>query len=106
LLANVIYKVPTKTAWAPYFGVGVGGVVGTLDLKTSEADFSDTDFTFAYQAEAGLDYALTKNASIGIAYKFLGTLNQHWLLGGNPSNHLTLDGVYIHSVVARFTWSF
>jgi opacity protein-like surface antigen len=106
LLANVIYKVPTETSWTPYFGVGVGGVVGIFDLKSSGTDHTDTDFTFAYQAEAGLDYALTENASIGVAYKFLGTLNQHWLLSGSPDNHVTLDGVYIHAVAVRFTWSF
>jgi opacity protein-like surface antigen len=112
LLANVIYKVPTETSWTPYFGVGVGGVVGIFDLNntTRGARYSDTDLTFAYQAEAGLDYALSKNASIGIAYKFLGTLNQHWLLSpklpGDTYNHLMLDGVYIHAVVVKFTWNF
>jgi opacity protein-like surface antigen len=106
VLANVIYKVPTKTSWTPYFGVGAGGVIGIFDLKGPGTDFSDTDFTFAYQAEAGLDYALTKNASIGIAYKFLGTLDQRWLLAGNPDNHVTLDGVYIHAVMVKFTWNF
>lgn len=110
ILANIIYKVPTKTSWVPYFGVGAGGVVGIYDLKSRGTDYSDTDFTFAYQAEAGLDYALSKNVSVGIAYKFLGALNQHWLLSPklphDTYNHVTLDGVYIHAVVVKFTWSF
>jgi opacity protein-like surface antigen len=103
VLANIIYKVPTKTSWAPYFGVGAGGVVGMFDLNSRGIDYSDTDFIFAYQAEAGLDYALSKNASIGIAYKFLGTLNQRYCLSGSNDK---LDGVYIHAVVAKFTWTF
>ena len=110
ILANIIYQVPTKTSWVPYFGVGAGGVVGIYDLKSRGTDYSDTDFTFAYQAEAGLDYALSKNVSVGIAYKFLGALNQHWLLSPklpfDTYNPVTLDGVYIHAVVVKFTWSF
>jgi opacity protein-like surface antigen len=111
VLANIIYKVPTKTSWTPYFGVGAGGVVGIFDFKTSGTDFSDTDFAFAWQAEAGLKYALTKNASFGIAYKFLGTLNQRYYLGGGypggtMNDHVKLDGVYINAVEASFTWTF
>ena len=119
VLANVIYKAPLKlpmltskgpvwlkTSWTPYFGVGAGGVVSMFDLKNSGIDYSDTDFTFAYQAEAGLDHALSKNVSIGIAYKFLGTLNQRYYLGGAENNHIKLGGVYIHAVVAKLTWTF
>ena len=111
VLANVIFKVPTKTSWTPYFGVGAGGVVGICDLNNSGTDYSDTDFAFAWQAEAGLKYALTKNASIGIAYKFLGTLNQRYYLGGGypggtMNDHVKLDGVYMNAVVATFTWTF
>jgi opacity protein-like surface antigen len=105
VLANIVYKVPTKTSWTPWFGVGAGGVVGIFDFGTPQGHQRDTDFTFAWQAEAGLKYALTKNASIGIAYKFLGAPNQRWLLN-NTGNHVTLDGVYINAVEASFTWRF
>jgi len=105
ILANVIYKMPTKTPCTPYLGVGAGGVVSMFDLNNRGTDYRDTDFTFAYQAEAGLDYALSKNISIGIAYKFLGTLNQRYYLSG-LSDHIKIDGVYIHSVVAKLTWTF
>jgi opacity protein-like surface antigen len=105
ILANVVYKFQTKSAWTPYVGVGVGGIVGMFDFKNSSTSYSDTDFTLAYQGEAGVKYALTKNASIGIAYKFLGTLNQRYYLSG-IGDHITLDGVYIHGVFANFTWNF
>ena len=71
LLANVIYKFPTQSSWTPYVGMGVGGVVSMADFGNATSDSSATCFTFAWQAEAGLKYALTKNVSIGVAYSKL-----------------------------------
>ena len=106
ILANVIYKVPTGNAWTPYFGVGAGGVVGRTDYQSPWASHcSDTTLTFAYQAKAGVDYALTKNASFGIAYKFLGAFDQRYYLS-TLHDHIKLDGIYTHAVVASFTWNF
>jgi opacity protein-like surface antigen len=105
ILANIVFKVPTKTPWSPYLGVGAGGVVSTFSFESAGTSYSDTGLTFAYQAKAGLDYALSKNASIGIAYKFLGTFNPRWFLS-DAGDHVKLDGVYIHAVVASFTWKF
>lgn len=108
ILANVVYKVPTGNAWTPYLGVGAGGIVGMTDFKNQfGTHYCDSTFTFAYQAKAGVDYALTKNASVGIAYKFLGTLNQRYYLNGpSLSDHIKLDGIYTHAVMASFTWNF
>jgi opacity protein-like surface antigen len=105
ILANVVYKVPTGNAWTPYFGVGAGGLVDSIDFRSATTHYYDSTFTFAYQAKAGVDYALTKNISVGIAYKFLGTPNQRFYLSG-INDHLKLDGIYTHAVVASFTWNF
>jgi opacity protein-like surface antigen len=105
ILANVVYKVPTGNAWTPYFGVGVGGLADSVDFRSGTTHYYDSTFTFAYQAKAGVDYALTKNISVGIAYKFLGTPNQRFYLSG-INDHLKLDGIYTHAVVASFTWNF
>ena len=107
VLAKVVYKVPTGNAWTPYFGVGAGGVIGMADFQNTAGHSSDTTFIFAYQAEAGLDYALTKNTSVGIAYKFLSTPTQRYYLNGPGINdHITLTGIYTHAIVASFTWKF
>ena len=105
LLANVIYKFPTDGSWTPYVGMGVGGVVSVADFGNATGDSSDTDFTLAWQAEAGLKYALTKNVSIGVAYKYFNTLNQRWFFS-NINDHVKFDGVHIHAIVASVTWTF
>lgn len=105
VLANLIFKVPTKSAWTPYLGVGAGATVGIFEFKDAGQTYADASITPAVQGEAGLKYALNKNASIGIAYKFLGTLDQRYNLRG-IDDHVTLDGVYIHGVYATFTLNF
>jgi opacity protein-like surface antigen len=109
-LANVIFKVPTKSSWSPYLGVGVGAVVSVVSLHAGNymggnPDLSDSDFNFAYQAEAGLDYSLTKNISIGVNYKFLGMLGQNWYLK-SFDNHLSTDAIYTHAILVNLNWSF
>jgi opacity protein-like surface antigen len=109
-LVNVIYKVPTKSSWSPYVAVGIGSVVSIADINAGNyhgrnPDLSDSDFTFAYQAEAGVKYSLTKNVSVSIDYKFLGTLAQSWYMR-SFSNHLETDAIYTHAVLVNLCWKF
>ena len=105
LLVNLIYK-PCQGAFQPYIGVGAGGVVAHMS-STSVAlfggSFSDTDITFAYQAEAGLKFVCGSKVELGLVYKFLGTTDHDWTDHGVT---LKTDGTMIHSILATFTWRF
>lgn len=105
VLANLVYRIPTKNALTPYLGVGAGGNVGIMDFKNSSSTYTDADVAPAFQAEAGLKYALSKDASVGIAYKFYATLNQRYYLRG-INDHVTLSGNYVHGVYATFTFTY
>jgi opacity protein-like surface antigen len=109
-LVNVIYKVPTKSPLAPYVGVGVGSVVSIADINAgnfhgSNPDLSDSDYTFAYQAEAGLNYNVSKRVSFGVDYKFLGMLSQSWYIR-SFYNHIETDAIYAHTVLVNFSLRF
>ncbi len=108
ILVNAIYKIPTSGHWTPYFGVGAGGVVNISDASFPGGSGA-TEFTFAYQAEAGVNYAFSKRCSANLAYKFFGTLDPSWnwtLPAGGGTDHGTISGVYTHSLVAGITWTF
>jgi len=105
LLANVIYR-PLHGAFQPYIGAGCGGVAGMFTsqhIPLFASGFSDTDWTFAYQAEAGLRYVVSKSVQLGIAYQFLGTTEHDWTDSGDT---LKTDGTMTHAVVASFIWEF
>lgn len=109
-LVNVIYKIPTKGSWKPYLGAGVGSVVSIASIHAGNytggtLDLSDSDFTFAYQAGAGLDYSLTKNISIGVSYKFLGMMSQSWYMK-SFHNRLSTDAIYTHAILINLNWRF
>lgn len=110
ILVNAIYRLPLKGGWTPYVGAGVGGAATYLTAKnvplfgfSSNSSYSSTDFTFAYQATAGLKYAINETMEVGIAYKFIGTTDHSW--SANNVNFDT-DGTMTHAMLANFTWKF
>jgi len=108
VLAKLIYRFPTENDWTPYVGVGVGGNIGMFDGKLPSGSYSDTDVTLAFQAEAGVRYALSQHSSIGVAYKFLGTTDQDYNLGDRSfmTDHISFQEVYIHGIFVNFTLNF
>jgi opacity protein-like surface antigen len=105
VLANLIYKLPPIRGWTPYVGVGAGASVNTLDFGNSGTSHSDSCLTPAIQAQAGVKYAFSKHASVGVAYKFLGTLNQRYNLNA-IGDRITIDGEFLHGIFANLTWTY
>jgi opacity protein-like surface antigen len=102
IFVNAIYTPPVKWDWTPYLGIGAGGTIGIFE---GGAGGNDTDIEPSLQAEAGLKCLLTPNASFGIAYKFLATLDQHYY-ANNFNDHVTFSGVYIHGIFVNLTVNF
>jgi len=121
-LLNVIYRVPTGSSWTPYLGVGVGGVATTFSTLVFQnsvigpVNAKETNFTFAYQAGAGVEYVFSPTMTLNLGYKFLGAMEQSWSKTLYPPQvpppntsetyTSTADGVFSHAVLVSFTWSF
>jgi opacity protein-like surface antigen len=112
ILVNAVYRIPFKGPWSPYLGVGGGGAVSILSYNASSYNLGSYNFAFAYQAKAGLEYRLTDNASIDLAYEFLGTTDPSWSFSQTVTGIGTTDytlkekGFFTHSVVISLTWTF
>jgi opacity protein-like surface antigen len=107
-LANVIYTFPTKGPWSPYVGVGAGGAAAIASFNTGglvPTTLGDYNFVFAYQAEVGVEYKLTRNASIDVAYQFFGMSDPKWYFSEIP-DHIKEGGFFTHSLAVSFTWRF
>jgi opacity protein-like surface antigen len=114
-LLNVLYQIPLKHSFRPYLGAGVGAAAARLTgsfvfggpsippLPRLETIF-DTDFTFAFQATAGLNYDITQHISLGLGYKFLGTTDHQWTASGGSVLHS--DGIFSNTVLASFILRF
>jgi opacity protein-like surface antigen len=103
LMGNLILTTPAKHGFQPYVGGGVGVVAAKLDFTSPLGDIHDTDYTFSYQAMAGVNYQLSQNLVLGLGYKYLCTRDHSW-----TENGVTLDteGTATHSVTLSLTWSF
>jgi opacity protein-like surface antigen len=111
ILVNAVYRIPFKGPWSSYVGIGGGGAVSILSYTASAYNLGNYNFVFAYQAKAGVEYRLTENASIDVAYEFLGTTDPSWsfsqTVGANTTDYtLKEKGFFTHSVVLSFTWTF
>jgi opacity protein-like surface antigen len=96
LLLNLVYNFPLQSNFKPYIGVGAGGIY--TDIVPRHGDGED-NFTFAYQGMAGVNYAVSDSFSIGVGYKFLGTLDQKF-------EDVKTDMMMTHAVLLNFVFKF
>jgi opacity protein-like surface antigen len=96
-MLDVFYTFPRSGRLQGYIGGGLGGVYGVFTGNGTGLLGFQTDFTFGYQAIAGVKYSLSERCDIGIGYKFLGT-SDHDLGGG-----ISMDGTMTHSLLAAIT---
>lgn len=101
IMGNVILRAPRTHGFQPYIGAGLGCVAGMLDFNTPLGKIHDTDYTFGFQAFAGLNYRLSHHLEVGIGYKYLQTHNEGWTDGGVA---LHTEGIATHSIFAALVW--
>lgn len=76
-LINGYYDFTNKSPFTPYVSAGLGCAkieVEDLNYKASVSPaVSDDDFVFAYQAGAGVEYAVTEKIALDLKYRYWGT---------------------------------
>ncbi len=91
-------------------GVSLGGVYlsGSLDTTlsngTTSVRFNGTDgsWAFAYSATLGLEWDLSADLGLGLAYRFLGTTSATF----GPADLIGSQGIYNQNVLATVTLRF
>lgn len=95
LMANALFRYPTTWKIHPFVGAGFGVSRGDV----SAARFSsDTENAFAWQLMAGVNFEMTKNLSLDLAYKYF---QAKWDISFRDydvtsKNHLILLGLNFH----------
>ena len=129
LMAKVVYTFSLGSErFKPFIGAGAGGIWTDVNARffASTATggggggdqtfrraaaasggrtfrFEDNDITFGYEAFAGFKYALSDRVDIGVAYKFMGSLDHDWRDSGVK---LKTDGIFTHSILAMVGFHF
>lgn len=114
-LLNARFQLPHgRCPVTPYFGGGAGGSATVLnfdrhiDFNGATLRGSDAAVVFAYQAFAGLRYAINERMGVGVEYHYFATTGPSWsadVEGGGP-NRLSFAGVQSHAITAAFDFHF
>jgi OOP family OmpA-OmpF porin len=100
LMANVLYDIPLTDRLSLALGLGAG---------VDRAEFSpgpfwggdDDDWNFAFQAIAGLNYAITNRLDLTLTYRYLNVGDPEFNVPGGPNptpDHWDLDDLEKHTV--------
>ena len=98
-----------KCRWTPYLGAGVGGSRVGITVNDTVVKGKEFDINFAWQAEAGIEYALTKCINLQLGYRYVDmgetTIPLRSIVGGMPSGNFKAD-LYSHEVVFGVSYRF
>lgn len=99
VLANVRLQYRNRTDFVPYVGVGAGGLASMLSINGE----SDTQMIFAYQISAGVIYMLDERGWLDFSYKYFGTGDSSYGIGGS---HVEAEDLGNHFIGASVIWRF
>lgn len=68
-LLNGYFDIETDTPFTPFLGAGIGVANVTFEGDGDDAD----DTVFAYQAGAGVGFAVTDTVNLDLGYRYMGT---------------------------------
>jgi opacity protein-like surface antigen len=115
LMANVTFKIPTRSPLVPYAGAGAGVSFVWFDAQTIQVpnggggfdtvDGSDSDAVFAWQVFGGLKYEINPNMSLGIAYKYLHADAPEWNAEDDFGTEISFRTGHIETHAVTFVFS-
>jgi OOP family OmpA-OmpF porin len=105
--ANAYYHLHTGTPFAPYIGAGIGVAQLTIHAEPEgAADFKDSDTQFAYQGIAGVSYALAKQLSLGLEYRYFATTDPNYSDNPGGGTSRVASEYHTHNVLLNLTYRF
>ena len=70
VMLNAYYDIDTGTKFTPYVGAGIGMAHLKAKIATDNGTSDKGKTTFAWQAGAGVSYAMTDNIALDLAYRY------------------------------------
>jgi OmpA-OmpF porin, OOP family len=110
-LINARFQCPTrKCPFTPYAGGGLGVSISSIDvdhidLNGTSIDGAEADAVFAYQAFAGVRYALNPQMGLSLEYRYFATTEPS-CDAQNISGQMGLGRIETHAFTIAFDYKF
>jgi opacity protein-like surface antigen len=110
VMANVYWDIGTWNKITPFIGGGVGVAINETDTKGTviatgvTKDYSQTDVNFAWTAGAGLNYAINKNWSVEMSYRYIDLGEASF--GNKTDGEISTNDVTSHEILAGLRFQF
>lgn len=91
IMANLLYDIPLGKRWSVSIGGGAG--MDRANLEVDYVDFDDSEWRFAYQGIAGVNYAIGERTQLFLNYRYLhvDAPEYTWFEPGSPAiTHRTI----------------
>jgi OmpA-OmpF porin, OOP family len=113
-LLNAKFQWPTKCPFSPYAGAGVGFSEAIFDvdritINDVTISGSDSDTVFAWQAFAGIRYALNERMGLSVEYRYFEAGSPSWQADftfGTGSDVFSLGRTRTHAISLAFDFRF
>jgi hypothetical protein len=106
-IAHLFGRIPVLSPLSFTIGAGIGLGANDVDTTDNVSSGSVTSYGFAWQAGAGFGYALTRNVTIGVGYRYLdpGQVEIDLTAGQTPMGSFELD-LAAHEVASTLRVAF
>jgi opacity protein-like surface antigen len=110
VMANLYWDIGTWSNLTPFIGGGVGMAINQTDTKGTiiatgvSKDYSNTDVEFAWTVGAGLNYAINKNWSMELSYRYI-DLGEA-VFGSKTDGEITAKDLSSHEILAGLRYQF
>jgi outer membrane protein OmpA-like peptidoglycan-associated protein len=108
LMVNALYDFNPDGWFQPYLGLGVGAArVNINAVQPGVGSFDDSDGNLAYQALAGVAFALTERLDLDIGYRYFAAPDLNFEGIGSVATAATMEADYEHqAVTVGLRWQF
>jgi len=114
LLLNARLHIPDNSRFSPYAGAGFGlaSTILTADkivIGGTSLDGATADAVFAYQAFAGVDFAINDRMSLGFEYRYFHAEKSNMsadITVGTPTDRVKIGAIQTHAVSVAFKLRF
>jgi opacity protein-like surface antigen len=110
VMANLYWDIVTWNKITPFIGGGVGIAINDTDTKGTviatgvNKNYSSTDVEFAWTVGAGVNYAINKNWSLDLTYRYI-DLGEA-VFGSRTDGEITSKDVSSHEIVTGLRFQF